>query len=176
MNCSESRGALEAMTALTSGLRGLEGSSGSGGITANSIQRHLLAGADGLDHLLRVWCFAQAFGDVFALDQAGNVGEQAWLDARHAARRQQQKDQLGTFVGGFEWDAFVGAGKGQQRALDTVEPAVRDGQAVAKVGGHGGFAPLHDVSDDLRVGGEFFPRYTGYDYAGWRPASTRRAD
>jgi hypothetical protein len=97
-------------------------------LSGDSIQRHLLAGADGFDDFFGRASFAQPVGDVFTLDQASNIGEQAWLDARHAARREQEKDQLSAFVGGIECDAFVGASKGEQRALEIGEPPMRDGR------------------------------------------------
>ena len=84
-------------------------------------------------------------------------------DARHAARREQREDQLGAVVGGVERDALVGAGEGEHRALEALEPSVRDGEAFAEIRGHRGFTRLHGLDDRLRVGGKLFPRDAGDD-------------
>jgi len=54
-----------------------------------SIQRDLLTGADGFNHIFWAVGFAQAFDDVFAFEQADDVRQQQRLESRHVRGGEQ---------------------------------------------------------------------------------------
>jgi hypothetical protein len=98
------------------------------------VGRHLLAGADGFDDRFGRLGLAEAFRDVLAVEQAGNVGEQPCLDARPTAGGKQQENELGPLLAGFECHSFVGAGESEYGPVDAIETPVWDRQTFAEVG------------------------------------------
>ena len=93
------------------------------------------------------------------MKELGNIGQRVEMFLELALRDEEEHHQVdGLIVQGVEIDALLGAAEGADDFVDQVGGGVRDADAEADAGAHGGLALLDDGGDGFAV--------LGLDFAG----------